>query len=242
MSLLHRGLVLGREREKQRVAHAKRLVKARAAANAEWDKRIPELEKVEEAALTEFKAASARLEEARAKADAAYFARTNAQAEIERRLAAIDGELFSRVSPLYFDLCAKLTKIANDARKIDLVVEERNEAPDPKYFVIGARKGRDVRTNRAARYARQFLPSRISNALAELVLGGLDTDENLRAVFDAGVEALPGPEILRPEDDIPGQFSPKFEAAVAQFSAALGAALDVALAGGEAAASAEAAE
>jgi hypothetical protein len=218
---------LGRDfaatREADRLKRAKTLAKQRSDEEKRFVAEFPKLQSAEEKALVAFHEAAQRFEDAKRQADQAYFARTNAQAEVDKRLGAIAGEIMRSANPLYRELCAKLSAICDDARKITGFVEKKRDDPSKPDT------GLKVYTNRAARHARMFLPTRIVNALSDLVLAGLDSDENLNAIYGAGIAALPHEETLRLEDGIPSQFSPRFEAAVEAFSEAIDAALKTAM-------------
>lgn len=216
------GRDLDQTREVDRIAKAQARAKERAAVLAVFEREFVKLQSAEEKTLAAFHEAAQRFEDAKRQADLSYFARVGAQTEIEKRIGAIDGELMRAANPLYREYCAKLSQISDDARKIRISAETRQD--DPKKPL-----NRNSYANRAARHARMFFPVRIVNALGELVLAGLDSDENLSAIVDAGIAALPHDEALRPEDNIVSQYSPRFEAAVEAFSAAIDAALKNAL-------------
>jgi hypothetical protein len=218
------GRDLAATREADRLKRAKVLAKQRADEETRFVAEFPKFEAAEKKTLDFFHEAAQHFENAKRQADLAYFARVGAQTEVAKALGAINGELMLAANPLYREFCAKLSAIAIDARKITLFSETRRD--DPKKPL-----NNNVYTSRAARHSIMFLPVRIMNALSEVVLAGLDSDDNLSAIYDAGIAALPHEEALRLEDNIPSQYSPRFEAAVEAFSAAIDAALEHALKG-----------
>jgi hypothetical protein len=143
---------VARANEADRLARAQARAKERAAALAAFEHGFPKLEDAERLSLAVFHEASKKLEDARRKADSAYFARTAAQAEVDRRLSSIDGEIMLAANPLYRELCAKLSQISDDARKIPGLVEKKRDDPSKPETSL------KVYTNSAARHARMFLP------------------------------------------------------------------------------------
>ena len=232
LSELRRGKMgrdLERERQEQRAENIKRLIAERAALVKKFDAEFPKLERAEEATLVEFREASERLEIAKTKANASYFAKEAARAAFDKAHGALNGEIIGTANPLWRDLAEKLRRLAEDARKIPRLSEEREEMRGPN--ILSLSKGKSRWTNRAAITARQLLPSRIINALEERVMSGRDSDEILRTIYERGVDALPGPDVLRFDDQISTSRSPMVEAAVEDFRTRLDAALEGAING-----------
>lgn len=220
---------MAKTREAERIATAKKLATDRVAALADFDREFAKLEKIEEEKLAAFHQLSEKLERARQEAYAAYVARTTLQSEIERRVGAINSKIAAHRNPLAGELFLRLGQIAEEALRIGVVRQELDKSLPITAPTFRRRKDIEIRTNRAARRARQYFPVRIVNALQEVILAGHDSDAALLAVFDAGVAALPGDNVLRLEDDIPSQYSPHFEKAVSEFAKAVDIALEGAL-------------
>ncbi len=218
------GRDLEREREVQRGESKRRIIKEREAFIAKFDAEFPKLQQAEERALAEFREASDRLEKIRVKADGAYYARTSAQSDYEKTVGTLNSEMIALANPMWRELAEKLRRLAEDARKIPRLSEEREEMRGPN--ILSLSKGKSRWTNRAAITARQLLQSRIINALEERVMSGRDSDEILRTIYERGVDALPGPDVLRLDDQISTPRSPMVEAAVEDFRARLDAVLE----------------
>jgi len=223
------GRDLERERETQRTENKKRIIKEREAMTKKFEAELPKLQSAEDSALAEFRDASVHLEKIRAKADTAYYAGINAQATYEKRLAALNGELVQLANPLWRELSEKLRQLAGDARKIHRVSEERENLQPGN--IVSLSKQKSLWTNRAAIYARMLLPPRIINAIHESVMNGNDSDNVLLDLYERSLDALPGPEVLRLDDQIVTTVSPRVEDAFEDFSERLDAALKGAIDG-----------
>jgi len=221
------GRDLAHEREAQRANDKQRIIRERAELEKKFELEFTSLQLAEDKALSEFRAASARLEAAQAKADAAYWNRTTAQAVYDKEFAKLNGQLIALQNPLVRELIAKLNKISEDAAKIVVVVETRAPAPNPR--IIRLKPDGENFSNLAARMARQRLPMTIMNALHECVHEGHDGDNELNKIFQAGVSALPSAEEMRAHDRNASRMSPLCAAAFEEFTARVATAINQAL-------------